>query len=134
MSNKSLSDINNFLEFINEYKDISDVSEILYNIGRILNLLNSQRFHDCDVLCNQIVNSTDFEKVKIRPVDKRNMTVIQRIKSNAFYLIERLTMLAFNKISKHELGKEIDEENKSLSVIYNLLKLEIKNKKEKHHD
>lgn len=129
MCNKILSDINNFLEFINEYKNISEVSEISFNIGRILNLLNSQRFHDCDVLCNQIVNSTDFENVKIRPVDKRNMTVIQRIKSNAFYLIERLTMLAFNKISKHELCKGIEVENKSLSVIYNLLESELKNKK-----
>lgn len=129
MCNKILSDINNFLEFINEYKNISEVSEISFNIGRILNLLNSQRFHDCDVLCNQIVNSTNFENVKIKPVDKRNMTVIQRIKSDAFYLIERLTMLAFNKISKHEFGKEIGEENKSLSVIYNLLESELKNNK-----
>lgn len=131
MSNKNLSDRNNFLEFINTYKDISEVSEISFNIGRILNLLNSRQFHDCDVLCNQIVNATEFENVKIRPVDKRNMTVIQRIKSDAFYLIERLTMLAFNKISKHELGKEIDEENKSLSVIYNLLKSKLKNQNTK---
>lgn len=131
MSNKNLSDRNNFLEFINTYKDISEVSEISFNIGRILNLLNSRQFHDCDVLCNQIVNTTEFENVKIRPVDKRNMTVIQRIKSDAFYLIERLTMLAFNKISKHELGKEIDEENKSLSVIYNLLKSKLKNQNTK---
>lgn len=129
MSSKILSDINNFLKFINEYKDINGVSEISYNIGRILNLLNSQRFHDCDVLCNQIVSSTDFENVKIRPVDKRHMTGIQRIKSDAFYLIERLTLLAFNKISKHELDKEIDEEDKLLSTIYDLLKLDIKNKK-----
>ena len=131
MRNNILDTINNYLNFIDEYNYIKDLYDISFKIGKIIAVLNLNDIHKCDVLCNEIVSSTDFENIEIRPADKRNMSVVQRIKSNCFYLIERLTLLAFNKISKHELGKEIDRENKELSVIYKSLDLALKNKNNK---
>lgn len=83
------------------------------------------------MICNKIVKSTDFENIGIKNIDKKNMNIVQRVKSNCCYIIERLTLLAFNKISKHELGKEIDKGNKNLSIIYKTLDLALKNKNDK---
>lgn len=131
MNNNILNTINNYLILIDEFNYIKDLSDISYKIGRIVGALNSKDFHKCDILSNEILSSTDFENIEIRPVDKRSMSVVQRIKSNCRYLIERLTLLAFNKISKHELGKEIDRENKELSIIYKSLDIALKNKNNK---
>lgn len=131
MKNNILDTINTYLNLIDEYNYIKDLSDISFKIGRIIAVLNSNDFHKCDIVSKEILNSTDFENIKISPADKRHMSPVQVIQSNCYYLIERLTLLAFNKISKHELGKEIDRENKELSVIYKSLDLALKNKNNK---
>ena len=131
MDNNILDVINEYLDFIGKYHHIKEISDIFNKIGRLIKALDLNDIHKCDMISNEIVKSTDFENIRIRNVDKKNMNIVQRIKSNCYYIIERLTLLAFNKISKHELGKEIDKENKKLSIIYKTLDLALKNKNDK---
>ena len=131
MRNNILDTINNYLNFIDDYNYIKDLSDISFKIGRIIGALNSKNIHKCDMVSREILKSTDFENIEIKPADKRHMTSVQMVQSNCCYLIERLTLLAFNKISKHELGKEIDREDKELSFIYKSLDLALKNRDNK---
>ncbi len=131
MRNNILDTINNYLNFIDDYNYIKDLSDISFKIGRIIGALNSKNIHKCDMVSREILKSTDFENIEIKPADKRYMTSVQMVQSNCCYLIERLTLLAFNKISKHELGKEIDREDKELSFIYKSLDLALKNRDNK---
>ena len=131
MRNNILDIINNYLRLIDEYNYIKDLSDISHKIVKIITALKENDIHKCDKISNDIVNNTDFENIVLMPADKKHMNAIQRIKSNCYYLIERLTLLAFNKISQHELGKEVDVKNKEISVIYKILELSLKNKNKK---
>lgn len=128
MQSNILDAINDYLNLIDEYNYVKDLTDISYKIRRIIGVLNLNDIHKCDTVCNEIVNTTDFENIILRPIDKRYVNIVQRVKSNCYYIIDRLTLLAFNKISKHKLGQEIDEKNKELSVIYKSLDLALKNK------
>lgn len=131
MDNNILNMISEYLDFIGKYYYIKELSDISNKIGRLIKALDLNDIHRCNMICNEIVKSTDFENIEIKNVDKKNMNIVQRVKSNCCYIIERLILLAFNKISKHELGKEIDKGNKKLSIIYKTLDLAFKNKNDK---
>ena len=81
------------------------------------------KFPYTKLLTEQIREDTDYiEKASKKPE-------VLRIQQNAYYLIDRLSILAFKNISEHKFGKKIDELNLSASFVYKTLKLLIEGSK-----
>ena len=131
MKNENLEKINTYLNFIDNFHYVQDISSISYKINQLLASLNGQDYHKTEKLCQNIINNTDFEDILIVNTHKQYINNIQRIIGNCNYLIDRLILLAFNKISKHELGKAIDKYDTNLSIMYKLLETGLKNKNHK---
>lgn len=131
MKRSILETVNTYLDFIGEFDFSKELSDIGFKIGKLISALSSNDLHLCDKLSNEIVNTTDFDGINFKNVDKRKMSPAQRIKSNCEYLIRCLVLLAFNKISKHELEKEIDKAELDIAVIYKALSKAIEDKKNK---
>ena len=73
MDNNILDVINEYLDFIGKYHHTKEISDIFNKIGRLIKALDLNDIHKCDMICNEIVKSTDFENIRIRNVDKKNI-------------------------------------------------------------
>ena len=115
-------EIDEFLSLIEEYKFDSKMIKIAINITQLRNALTSNDFQYIKQLTDKIRKDTDFEGI---PYIKKatNKPEVLRIKNNAYYLIDRLSVLAFKNIAEHEFGKKIEERSVPASIVYKTLRL-----------
>ncbi len=128
MQKKILEEMNELLTLINEYKYIDKVSEIVNKILKLEEALNEGKERTIEAVTKAIYENTDFEDIEIKwkkPIQKNYFT----IRSDAVYMIGRLILLAFKKISEHELDKGIEQFGTEAKAVYKGLKLALEEKK-----
>ena len=121
-------EIDKFLSLIEEYDFNSKIKEIATKITKLRDAIASNDFHYIKLLTEQIREDTDFEGIPYIEKESKKPEVL-RIQQNAYYLIDRLSILAFKNISEHKFDKKIDELNVPASVVYKTLKLLIEGSK-----
>ena len=129
MPNNILEYIDEWLTLINEYKFIDKMSEIVNKILRLEKVLNEGKERTIAAITKEIYENTDFEGIEIKWRNNTNQSRYLTIRMDAKYLIDRLTLLAFKKISEHELDKGIEQFGTEAKVVYKGLKLALEEKK-----
>ena len=115
-------EIDGFLSFIEEYAFDSKMIKISTKITQLRNAIASNDIQYIKQLTDKIRKDTDFEGIPYIEKVTNNPAVL-KIKNNAYYLIDRLSVLAFKNIAEHEFGKKIAELGVPASVVYKTLKL-----------
>ena len=130
MKQKDLDFFTECVDLISDCIFADEMAVILNKITTLISALKQGTAHYIERLTNEILHSVNFEQegIPIKFQDKRHMSNLMRIKSNCFYIIDRLILLAFKKIAEHELDKQIPLSDE-LSTIYKTMKLDLELKK-----
>ena len=130
MNQNDLELYNMCVDLISNYIFAEEMSIILNKITILINALKHGNAHYIELLTNETLHSINFERegIPIKYQNQRHMSALYRIKKNCLYIIDRLILLAFKKISEHELDKQIPLSNE-LSAIFKTMKLELELKK-----
>lgn len=129
MPNNILEYIDEWLTLINEYKFIDKMGEIVNKILRLEKVLNEGKERTIASITKEIYENTVFEGIEIKWRNNTHQSRYLTIRMDAKYLIDRLTLLAFKKISEHELDKGIEQFGTEAKVVYKGLKLALEEKK-----
>lgn len=131
MNRKELVFFNECVDLISDYIFAEEMSIILNKIITLINALKQGNAYHMERLTNEILHSVNFEQegIPITYKNNRNMSPFMRIRTNCLYIIDRLILFAFKKISEHELDKQIPLSDE-LSAIYKTMKLDLKLKKQ----
>lgn len=130
MKQKDLDFFNECIDLISYYIFAEEMAVILSKITTLISALKQGKAHYIERLTNETLHSVNFERegIPIKYQNYRHMSPLYRIKKNCLYIIDRLILLAFKKISEHELDKQIPLSDE-LSTIYKTIKLDLELKK-----
>ena len=128
MSNEILEHVDEWLSLINEFNFYNEVNDITRKINNLQWVLANGTGSDIAAVTKAIYDDTDFEgiEIKFRNSNLKNYVIIRK---DALYMIDRLSVLGFKKIAKHELEQGIESFGKEAKTVYDVLKFELEKKK-----
>ena len=94
MAKKVLECIDEWLTLICEYNFWDEIDDITRKILRLKSVIGKGRESEIASVTKMIYNSTDFDGIEIK-IRKQSRVTYAVIRSDAVYLIDRLSLLAF---------------------------------------